>query len=112
MYGRDQLKPGMVVRSQGGEKLGTVQSIGADSFHIERGRFFRKDYLVLLSEIQDIRDSEIILSIPKSALKGTATAPGVGTEPERERGAAAAVGARYGGHEGERDAGTIRHERR
>jgi uncharacterized protein (TIGR02271 family) len=79
MHGRDQIRPGMIVRSQDGEKLGKVQSIGTDSFHIEKGLFFPKDYLVLFSEIQDIRDGEIVLSIPKSALKGTGSHAGAGT---------------------------------
>src|SRR5215211_8580491 len=104
MHGRDQIRPGMVVRSQDGEKLGKVQSTGTDSFHIEKGLFFPKDYLVLFSEVQDIRDGEIFLSIPKSALKGTGTHAGVvGTraEPERDRGNHAGLGTREARHEGE-----------
>jgi uncharacterized protein (TIGR02271 family) len=79
----------MVVRSQDGEKLGKVQSIGTDSFHIEKGLFFPKDYLVLFSEIQDVRDGEIFLTIPKTALKGTGAHAGAGTragmDMDRER---------------------------
>src|SRR5215211_3454924 len=106
MHGRDQIRPGMVVRSQDGEKLGKVQSTGTDSFHIEKGLFFPKDYLVLFSEVQDIRDGEIFLSIPKSALKGTGSHAGVGTgagthERDRDRDTHAGLGTRETRHEGE-----------
>jgi len=51
----------MTVRSSDGEKLGRVFSLGDDSFHIEKGLFFPKDYLVRYADISDIRNGEIIL---------------------------------------------------
>ena len=45
----------MVVRSIDGEKLGKVFAVGDGEFHIEKGLFFPKDYLVRYSEISDIR---------------------------------------------------------
>jgi uncharacterized protein (TIGR02271 family) len=58
----------MVVRSIDGEKLGKVFAIGDGEFHIEKGLFFPKDYLVRYSEISDIRAGEIILNHGKEAL--------------------------------------------
>jgi uncharacterized protein (TIGR02271 family) len=61
MFQRTQLKEGMTVRSIDGEKLGRVFALGDDSFHIEKGLFFPKDYLVRYADVSDIRDGEIIL---------------------------------------------------
>jgi uncharacterized protein (TIGR02271 family) len=60
----------MVVRSVDGEKLGKVFAVGEGEFHIEKGLFFPKDYLVQYSEISDIRGGEIILNHGKEALRG------------------------------------------
>ena len=61
LFQRSQLMEGMTVRSSDGEKLGRVFSLGDDSFHIEKGLFFPKDYLVRYADISDIRNGEVIL---------------------------------------------------
>lgn len=61
MFQRSQLKEGMTVRSFDGEKLGRVFALSDDAFHIEKGLFFPKDYLVRYADVSDIRDGEIIL---------------------------------------------------
>jgi len=68
MFQRTDVKEGMVVRSVDGEKLGKVFAVGDGEFHIEKGLFFPKDYLVRYSEISDIRAGEIILNHGKEAL--------------------------------------------
>ncbi|MCP3139521.1 YsnF/AvaK domain-containing protein [Pyxidicoccus xibeiensis] len=68
MFQRNDVREGMVVRSIDGEKLGKVFAIGEGEFHIEKGLFFPKDYLVRYSEISDIRGGEIILNHGKEAL--------------------------------------------
>ncbi|ATB50705.1 YsnF/AvaK domain-containing protein [Corallococcus macrosporus] len=68
MYQRSDIKEGMVVRSIDGEKLGKVFAVGEGEFHIEKGLFFPKDYLVRYSEVSRIDGSEIILSHGKEAL--------------------------------------------
>jgi uncharacterized protein (TIGR02271 family) len=68
MFQRTDVREGMVVRSVDGEKLGKVFAIGDGEFHIEKGLFFPKDYLVRYSEISDIRAGEIILNHGKEAL--------------------------------------------
>ncbi len=68
MFQRSQLKEGMTVRSFDGEKLGKVFALGDDAFHIEKGLFFPKDYLVRYAEISDIRDGEIILMHGRESL--------------------------------------------
>jgi len=68
MFQRTDVREGMVVRSIDGEKLGKVFAIGDGEFHIEKGLFFPKDYLVRYSEISDIRAGEIILNHGKEAL--------------------------------------------
>ncbi|QRK13360.1 YsnF/AvaK domain-containing protein [Archangium violaceum] len=68
MIQRSQLKEGMTVRSSDGEKLGKVFALGDEAFHIEKGIFFPKDYLVRYEEISDIRDGEIILTHGREGL--------------------------------------------
>lgn len=87
MFQRSQLMEGMTVRSADGEKLGRVFSLGDGEFHIEKGLFFPKDYLVRYSDIADIRGGEIILSHGRDSLLrqssqekyGTGTTAGLGT---------------------------------
>ncbi|MBF5041766.1 DUF2382 domain-containing protein [Aggregicoccus sp. 17bor-14] len=69
MFERSQVKEGMVVRSQDGEKLGRVFSVGEDSFHIEKGLFFPKDYRVQLSEVAGVRDGELVLAHGRDSLR-------------------------------------------
>lgn len=68
MFQRTDVREGMVVRSIDGEKLGKVFAVGDGEFHIEKGLFFPKDYLVRYSEISDIRAGEIVLNHGKEAL--------------------------------------------
>lgn len=68
MFQRSDVREGMVVRSIDGEKLGKVFAVGDGEFHIEKGLFFPKDYIVRYSEISDVRAGEIILNHGKEAL--------------------------------------------
>jgi uncharacterized protein (TIGR02271 family) len=79
MFQRSQLKEGMTVRSFDGEKLGKVYSLGDDAFHIEKGLFFPKDYLVRYADISDIRDGEIILLHGRESLRNLSGADQYGT---------------------------------
>lgn len=69
MYQRSNIQEGMIVRSIDGEKLGKVFAIGEDSFQIEKGLFFPKDYLVRYAEISDIRGGEIFLTHGRESLQ-------------------------------------------
>ncbi|KFA93481.1 YsnF/AvaK domain-containing protein [Archangium violaceum] len=79
MFQRTQLREGMTVRSIDGEKLGKVFSIGDDAFHIEKGLFFPKDYLVRYADISDIRDGEIILLHGRESLRNLSDEDRYGT---------------------------------
>ncbi|HYO65264.1 MAG TPA: YsnF/AvaK domain-containing protein [Archangium sp.] len=79
MFQRTQLREGMTVRSIDGEKLGRVFSLGDDAFHIEKGLFFPKDYLVRYADISDIRDGEIILLHGRENLRSLSGADKYGT---------------------------------
>ncbi|HEX5745995.1 MAG TPA: YsnF/AvaK domain-containing protein [Archangium sp.] len=79
MFQRTQLREGMTVRSIDGEKLGRVFSLGDDAFHIEKGLFFPKDYLVRYADISDIRDGEIILMHGKDSLRSLSGTDKYGT---------------------------------
>jgi uncharacterized protein (TIGR02271 family) len=44
-----------------GEKLGTVEKIGEDNILIEKGWFFRKDFVISYDDIEDVREDQVIL---------------------------------------------------
>jgi uncharacterized protein (TIGR02271 family) len=73
LFQRSQVMEGMTVRSSDGEKLGRVFALSDDAFHIEKGLFFPKDYLVRYADISDIRDGEIILMHGRDSLRRLST---------------------------------------
>lgn len=82
MIKRSDIKEGMTVKSIDGEKLGKVFAVSDGEFHIEKGMFFPKDYLVRYAEVSDIRNGEIYLNHGREALSGLAdggTLAGQGT---------------------------------
>jgi uncharacterized protein (TIGR02271 family) len=68
MYQRSDVREGMTVRSIDGEKLGKIFAVQEGEFLIEKGLFFPKDYVCRYSEINDIRDGEVILLHGKEGL--------------------------------------------
>ncbi|RKH04095.1 DUF2382 domain-containing protein [Corallococcus praedator] len=78
MIKRIDIKEGMVVRSSDGEKLGKVFAISEGEFHIEKGMFFPKDYLVRYMEVSDIRNGEIYLNHGREALSSLSDASNAG----------------------------------
>lgn len=99
MFDRTSVREGMVVRSSDGEKLGKVFAVGEGVFHIEKGLFFPKDYVVNFSEVSGVRDGEIILSHGREALRSLSssdkyatTGGSAGTEHYAGTGAGAGVG--------------------
>ncbi|CAM4208381.1 YsnF/AvaK domain-containing protein [Corallococcus exiguus] len=91
MIKRNDIKEGMTVRSSDGEKLGKVFAVSEGEFHIEKGMFFPKDYLVRYLEVSDIRNGEIYLNHGREALRGLSDAGAVGAT------AATATGGTMGG---------------
>jgi uncharacterized protein (TIGR02271 family) len=102
LFQRSQLMEGMTVRSSDGEKLGRVFSLGDDSFHIEKGLFFPKDYLVRYADISDIRNGEIILLHGRDNLRRLSsedkygTTAGLGTSSTATTGLGASTAATAG----------------
>ncbi|RYZ42201.1 MAG: DUF2382 domain-containing protein [Myxococcaceae bacterium] len=92
MINRSQIKEGMVVLSSDGEKLGKVFAISDGEFHIEKGMFFPKDYLVRYSEVQGLdKDGRIILNHGKEALSSLADSSNTGALGAAATGAMGAV---------------------
>jgi uncharacterized protein (TIGR02271 family) len=58
----DQIREGMEVWSVDGHKLGTVVAIQMDSFVIEKGVLFPKDYTLSADTVEEVRENQIILS--------------------------------------------------
>jgi uncharacterized protein (TIGR02271 family) len=96
MFQRSELKEGMTVRSSDGEKLGRVFALGEGEFHIEKGLFFPKDYLVRYSDIVDIRDGEIILAHGRDSLRQLSSETAHGTADTLGTSAGLGMGATTG----------------
>ncbi|RKG85250.1 DUF2382 domain-containing protein [Corallococcus sp. CA049B] len=94
MIKRNDIKEGMTVRSSDGEKLGKVFAVSEGEFHIEKGMFFPKDYLVRYVEVSDIRNGEIYLNHGREALRGLSDSGAVGATAAT---AATATGGTVGG---------------
>lgn len=76
MVKQQEIARGMVVRSSDGEKLGKVTRLDVDTFEIEKGFFFPKEYAVRYDEVAGIRDGEIVLTHARDQLAGGRGAEG------------------------------------
>jgi hypothetical protein len=70
MFDPEDLRLGMVVRSDEGEELGKVHSIGIASFVVGKGLFFREDSLLGYEDVQEIRNGDVILRHDTESLRG------------------------------------------
>lgn len=61
MFERDKILSGMTVRSADGDKLGKVVAIQGDSFVVEKGIFFPKDFKASFDQIDGISGDDIYL---------------------------------------------------
>jgi uncharacterized protein (TIGR02271 family) len=64
------VREGMVVYSADGEKLGKVFQCEAESFIIEKGFFFPKDYIARYDDVSTVNGDEIRLTSGKDAFAG------------------------------------------
>jgi uncharacterized protein (TIGR02271 family) len=55
------VRVGMTAYTMDGEKLGTIERIDEDDILIERGWFFRKDFMIPYDDIEDIREDHVIV---------------------------------------------------
>jgi hypothetical protein len=62
MFDRASIRQGMTVFSSDGEKLGTVIQCDVSTFIIEKGLFFKKDYVVRFEDVTLVAGDEIRLS--------------------------------------------------
>lgn len=68
-FDQQRVREGMVVWSFDDEKLGKVLQCDEQSFLVEKGFFFPKDYALTYDEISEIRDDGIHVRLSKSALE-------------------------------------------
>ncbi len=76
MFDPEKLRTRMVVRSADGEKLGKIHSIGIASFEVEKGIFFKEDFLAGYEDIQEVRNGEVILRHDTENLRNRALLEG------------------------------------
>lgn len=67
---RNRLREGMIARSMDGERLGKIVDLGSDTFTIEKGFFFKTDYIVRYEHVSDVANEEVTLSLDRIALEG------------------------------------------
>jgi uncharacterized protein (TIGR02271 family) len=75
---RKGVREGLKVRSSDGTSLGKVVSCGVDTFVIEKGFFFPKDFTARYDQVADLRSDELWLSEPGDQLRSS-----MGREPAR-----------------------------
>lgn len=56
-----QIQEGLMVRCQDGEKLGKISAMNEDSFTVQKGFFFPKDFMFRYDDIADYKDDELIV---------------------------------------------------
>jgi uncharacterized protein (TIGR02271 family) len=62
------MSEGTPVYTQDDERLGKITHLDDDSFTVEKGIFFPKDFIIRYDDIQDIRDKGIYLNFTKNEL--------------------------------------------
>ena len=60
---RNEVRPGMAVTSTKGERLGNVVRVGSDTFVVEKGVFFPKDYELRYDHITSLEGEQIGYSL-------------------------------------------------
>ena len=65
---KQQMRAGLEVWSSDSEKLGRVVGVTADSFIVENGIFFPKDYILAFDDVREIRGDEVQLSRTRKEL--------------------------------------------
>jgi uncharacterized protein (TIGR02271 family) len=56
-----KLEPGMTVRSRDGDRMGKIAAVQGDTFLVEKGIFFPKEYTAKRSQVDDITDDGVYL---------------------------------------------------
>ena len=79
-FDKSRVRPGMTAISTRGETLGKVARSDDQSFIIEKGTFFPKDYLLRYEYITDVRGDQLLYAleearVSESDLKSAASAP-------------------------------------
>jgi uncharacterized protein (TIGR02271 family) len=75
------IKGSMIAYNESGEKLGKVTTLFEDSFNIEKGLFFPRDFSVSYDDVTEVHDNDMIVTLHSEEMKVRATAPLQGGEP-------------------------------
>jgi uncharacterized protein (TIGR02271 family) len=103
-FDRTRVRPGMTAFSQRGENLGKVARADDQSFIIEKGVFFPKDYLLRYEYIMDIRGDQLVYALEEAGAGEATATPAVSMVTPAEQRAQAAVGRAGNGSPRERSA--------
>jgi uncharacterized protein (TIGR02271 family) len=82
---KEQLREGMIVHSADGERLGKIVRCGPDGFVIEKGIFFKKEYIARYEDVASFDEDGVMLSRAKDELTLETEGVGLGREREPER---------------------------
>src|SRR3954470_15516319 len=92
-WDKESLRNGMFVMGTQGERIGKVIRCSSDTFVVEKGVFFPKDYELRYDHITDIAGGTIRYALT-DFLRGRHDEPGKSSAPEAATPAATATGAR------------------
>jgi uncharacterized protein (TIGR02271 family) len=104
MFNRTEIRKGMTTRSVDGEKLGKIVAMDDYGFTVEKGIFFKKDYLIRYDEITGIEGDEVQLASQASQLHEA------GEGAQAAKGTEAGLGGSERGWEASREAAGARGE--
>src|SRR5512146_2065028 len=80
-WSRNEVRAGMAVTSTKGERLGNVIRLGAETFVVEKGVFFPKDYELRYDHITALSSDEISYSLSDVDSRLSAVAEPARTAP-------------------------------
>jgi hypothetical protein len=79
----EAIRDGMTVYSSDGERLGKVIRRSGDTLLIEKGLFFKKDYLARFADVERVEDDRIWLRRTRQEIEGPELEEAEPAEPPR-----------------------------
>lgn len=89
MINRSHIQEGMHVKSLDGKDLGKVTSCNEETFYVEKGLLFSKEYVGSYQEIAEVRGNDVILGSTFDQLKASWSAADNAGEPRTFEGSRA-----------------------
>jgi hypothetical protein len=76
---KSRVNVGMTVRTVDGKAIGRVTTLHGDTFEIEKGVFFNRDYCASFDEVARVDGSDVVLTVSAGTLDAMRAPGAVGT---------------------------------